>query len=211
MHCDYTIYDTLYDEALRKGWPGWGGNERIAKGPAQVARILEKPYVPRSGRVLELGCGEGHLCRLFAARGYNVTGIDVSSRAIAWALEKEVDQKRVIYVQGNLCESGVLAGENFDLIVDGNCLHCILGGDRPLFLQNVQRLLSADGIFFVSSLCSKGDLAVTLKHAGQPYRHIASLNSLLLELEQAQFQVLEWVVYARDKYNHISVFTRKSR
>jgi 2-polyprenyl-3-methyl-5-hydroxy-6-metoxy-1,4-benzoquinol methylase len=210
MHSNYSIYDALYDEAQRKGWPGWGGKTRIAKGPDQVARILEKPYVPSSGKVIELGCGEGHLCRLLAVRGYSVTGIDVSSKAIEWALEKEGDQKNITYVQGNLCHSEVLSGECYDLVVDGNCLHCILGEDRPLFLENVQRLLAERGILFVSSLCSKSDQSVTLMHARQPYRHVASISRLLSELENAQFQVLEWVVNERENHNHINVFARKS-
>lgn len=210
MHGDYSIYDTLYNEVKRKGWPGWGGKARIAKGPDQIARILEKPYVPSSGKVIELGCGEGHLCRLLAVRGYSVTGIDVSRKAIEWALEKEGEQKKITYIQGNLCHSEVLADERFDLVVDGNCLHCILGKDRSLFLRNVRRLLSDGGIFFVSSLCSKVDLPVTLMHAGQPYRHIASISSLLLEQANAQFQVLEWVVYEREEHNHINLFARKN-
>jgi SAM-dependent methyltransferase len=208
MHSDYLIYDSLYDDAQRKGWPGWGGPARIAAGPAQVSRILEKNYVPRLGQALELGCGEGHLCRLLAAQGYSVTGIDISGKAIAWAIDKRDDTKNITYVQGNLCHSDVLAGESFDLIVDGNCLHCIMGDDRALFLGNVQRLLSADGIFFVSSLCSKDDASVTLTHGGKPYRFIPSIESLLKELESEQFQVLDWEVDEREEYNHIRVFTR---
>jgi len=88
-------------------------------------------------------------------------------------------------------------------------LHCILGEDRPLFLRNAHRLLSVGGIFFVSSLCSKGDLSVTLTRAGKPYRHVTSISSLLLELKNAQFQVLKWIVYDREEHNHINVFARK--
>ncbi len=190
MHGDYSIYDTLYDEARRKGFPGWGGKARIAKGYTQVAKILENPYVPKSGKVVELGCGEGHLCRLLAAHGYSVTGIDISGKAITWALEKEGFQQAIKYVQGDLCQSEVLVDECFDLAVDGNCLHCILGEDRPLFLRNVHRLLSVGGIFFVSSLCSKSDVSVTLMRAGQSYRHVTSISSLLFELKSAQWFLL---------------------
>jgi predicted TPR repeat methyltransferase len=206
MHNDYLIYDTLYKETMQKGWPGWGGEARIAAGPAQIARIVEKPYLPRFGHTLELGCGEGHLSRLLSAYGYSVTGIDVSSKAIAWALEKENNLKTVTYVQGNLCQSDVLTGERYDLIVDGNCLHCILSDDRPLFLLNVRRHLSVDGIFFLSSLCSKDDMSVTLTHAGQPYRYVPSIEYLPQELENAQFQILDWEVRKRKKHNHINVF-----
>lgn len=209
MNNDYTIYDSLYEEARRNGWQGWGGDARIATGPAQVARIVDKPFVPKAGRALELGCGEGHLCRLLAARGYSVTGVDVSSQAIAWALEKRSAEEAIAYIQGDLCQPGILANERFVLIVDGNCLHCILDEDRPFFLRNVRRLLSEQGIFFVSSLCTKDDRSITLSRAGRPYRHVPSVACLLQELAEAQFEIVEWEVRERNEHDHISVFARR--
>ena len=43
------------------------------------------------GEVLELGCGEGHIARLLAGKGYRVTGVDISPTAIQWAKEKTLD------------------------------------------------------------------------------------------------------------------------
>jgi 2-polyprenyl-3-methyl-5-hydroxy-6-metoxy-1,4-benzoquinol methylase len=208
MQSDYSIYDSLYEEAKRNNWNGWGGNSRIASGPEQLLRILEKPYVPRNGRALELGCGEGHLCRLLSRQGFEVTGVDISTIALDWAAEKQSDAS-VQYVRADLCQPCVLEGEIFDLVVDGNCLHCILGEDRVAFLKNVYRLLSCRGIFFVSSLCVKDGGAVTIPRAGQPYRFVPSIEHLLQELDQTQFVVLDWEVRTRDKFNHLNVFARK--
>lgn len=208
MRGNYTIYDSLYQEAKQNGWNGWGGNSRIANGPTQLRRILEKPYVPQNGCALELGCGEGHLCRLLSAQGFDVTGVDVSKIAIDWAIEKRSDTS-VQYVHADLCLPGLFEGKTFDLIVDGNCLHCILGEDRMAFLDNVYRLLSRDGIFFVSSLCTRDAESVTTQRAGQPYRFVPSVARLLQELEQAQFSVVDWSVKQRDEFNHIHVFVKK--
>lgn len=209
MRGDYLIYDSLYEEAKRNGWSGWGGNCRIASGPEQVQRILEKPYVPRNGRALELGCGEGHLCRLLFRQGFDVTGADVSKVALDWAKGKQSGAS-VRYVHANLCQPSVLEGEVFDLVVDGNCLHCILGEDRLAFLSNVYRLLTGGGVFFVSSLCARDAKSVTIERAGQSYRFVPSVEYLLRELDQAQFAVLDWEVRERDEFSHINVFARKS-
>lgn len=40
-------------------------------------------------RVLDYGCGVGYVCSLFADRGYDVTGIDVSPAALAIARDRE--------------------------------------------------------------------------------------------------------------------------
>src|SRR5438046_115741 len=50
--------------------------------------ILERiwlPRVPAKGRILDVCCGTGYLAGLLAARGYRVTGIDVSPAMIAHA------------------------------------------------------------------------------------------------------------------------------
>jgi SAM-dependent methyltransferase len=208
MRGDYAIYDSLYEEAKRNGWSGWGGHSRMAAGPEQLGRIMEKPYVPRSGRALELGCGEGHLCRLLCARGFDVTGVDVSKVALDWAVEKQVGAP-IRYVHANLCEPGVLEGERFELVVDGNCLHCILSEDRVVFLSNVYRLLSRDGVFFVSSLCTRDSGSVMVRRADQPYRFVPSVAGLLQELEHVHFAVEDWEVSERDEFNHVRVFARR--
>ena len=209
MSGDYSIYDSQYEEAKRNGWNGWGGNCRIASGPEQLQRILEKPYVPRSGRALELGCGEGHLCRLLSRQGFEVTGADVSKVALDWAEGKQSGPS-VRYVHANLCQPSVLEGDVFDLVVDGNCLHCILGEDRVAFLNNVYRFLSSGGIFFVSSLCARDEKSVTIERAGQSHRFVPSVECLLRELDQARFAVLDWEVRERNEFSHINVFARKS-
>jgi SAM-dependent methyltransferase len=50
--------------------------------------ILERiwlPRVPDGARVLDVCCGTGYLAGLLAARGFHVTGIDLSSEMIAYA------------------------------------------------------------------------------------------------------------------------------
>jgi SAM-dependent methyltransferase len=52
--------------------------------------ILERIWLaglPPGARVLDVGCGAGHLASLLTARGYGVTGIDVSSAMIRHARE----------------------------------------------------------------------------------------------------------------------------
>ncbi|MGR5275010.1 class I SAM-dependent methyltransferase, partial [Vibrio alginolyticus] len=75
---------------------GWGGNERMSKA-VLVERFLELFKRPVQGKLLELGCGEGHHCRAFQKLGFEVAGIDISPTAIEWAKEKA----RATGVEGN--------------------------------------------------------------------------------------------------------------
>jgi len=205
---DYSIYDSLYESARNLGWPGWGGNDRVAKGPEKLKHILSKSYVPKHGRALELGCGEGHLCRLLETRGFETTGVDISGVAIGWAREKAAETSAARYVRADLCAPDVLSGERFDLIVDGNCLHCIIGEDRVQFLHNARRLLADDGVFFISSLCSKNGKNRILMRDARPYRQVPSAWNLEQEIAAAGFEILDCDIHIRSEHNHINLFVR---
>ena len=190
MKADYPVHDRLYREARAKGWDGWGGNERIAYGSIWIEQLLSYDEVPKMGQVLELGCGEGHYSRLLAEKGYQVTGVDISPAAIEWAKEKNQETDHHIqYLELDLTKTGVLSGKTFDFIVDGNCLHCIIGEDRQTFLANVHRLLKANGLFYVACKCSQSANNEVVEFEGRPYRYIANQASLHAELEAAGFEI----------------------
>ena len=190
MKADYFVHDRLYKEARAKGWDGWGGNDRIAYEHKWVEHLFAYDEVPKMGEVLELGCGEGHLARLLAEKGYRVLGVDISPTAIQWAKEKTLETGlKVEYLELDLTKSGVLHGKAFDLIVDGNCLHCIIDQDRKTFLANVHRLLKVKGIFFVFSKCTTLANDEVVEFEGKPYRYVPSRENLHRELEVAGFEI----------------------
>lgn len=65
-----------------------GGSRRLnayhaAFQERALERALSRCGSPAGARVLEVGCGNGRWCRLLAARGADVTGIDLSPDAVA--------------------------------------------------------------------------------------------------------------------------------
>lgn len=209
MKGNYLIHETMYQDARAAGWDGWGGKKRL-DNPALVSRFFELKGLPDSKRLLELGCGEGHHCRAFALSGYEVTGVDISLTAIEWAREKAANTGiKGTFISTDLTDSALSLVGDYPVIIDGNCLHCIIGEDRVTFLMNVYNLLSREGVFFVSSLCTKGHESDLMKKEGLPYRHISSANDLLLELEHAGFNPLQTKIYERETHNHITIHAIK--
>ena len=210
MKPNYQVHEIMYVAARQAGWEGWGGNERMSKA-VLVDRFLAVGDNPKQGKLLELGCGEGHHCRAFSKLGFEVTGIDISPTAIAWAKEK-AKEARIAgkYYIADLTAESLELPERYDVVIDGNCLHCIIGADRATFLSHVYRSLSESGVFFVSSLCSKDENSYETYKDGSPYRHITSQSGLVTELEQAGFQVINVSTHERDSSNHITVYAVKA-
>ncbi|MEM7034430.1 MAG: class I SAM-dependent methyltransferase [Chloroflexota bacterium] len=199
MRPDYSVHDKKYIEARAKGWNGWGGDERIAHEHIWLERLFSFSQVPKSGQALELGCGEGHYARLLAEKGYTVLGVDVSPTAITWAEEKTQDSGLAVsYQEVDLTETGVLKGQRFDLIADGNCVHCIIGADRAVFLDNAHRLLKDNGLFYISSLCSHSGKDEVVELDGKPYRHVPTLDNFHAELEATGFNIQQSVFHKKD-------------
>jgi 2-polyprenyl-3-methyl-5-hydroxy-6-metoxy-1,4-benzoquinol methylase len=212
MKADYSVHDRQYIEARAKGWHGWGGNERMAHEHIWVERLFAYDEIPKMGDVLELGCGEGHYARLLAEKGYRVIGVDISPTAIQWAKEKTLETgHQVEYLAIDLTKPGVLRGKTFDLIVDGNCFHCIIDQDRKIFLANVQRLLKVNGVFFVYSKCSHAANAEVAEFEGKPYRYVPSQENLHRELEAAGFEIKKSDFHRREvgAHSHCTVHLTK--
>ena len=162
-------------------------------------------------RVLELGCGEGHLCRLLSRQGFQVMGVDISDIAIAWAQQKNKQYRtHVDYLSADLTDAALNLNRKFDLIVDGNCLHCITGDSRRVFLANAIKHLNDHGTLFISSLCSKDETNHLIEQYDLNYRFIPGPQFLLAELQHNGFTIIAKHIYQRKKHNHINIWLSKS-
>ena len=95
-------------------------------------------------RILDVGCGTGHLACALAERGHAVTGLDPAAGMLAVARGRP-GSNRVRWIQGD-ARSAVL-GERFDLaIMTGHVFQVFLeDADVRAVLQTVRRHLAPGG------------------------------------------------------------------
>lgn len=199
-------YDAQYRRLRAAGHPGWSGSQthRNLARMAETLRRLQQDFLPPPpARVLELGCGNGiSTCWLLARRGYDVHGIDLSGEAIAWARAHfAASALPGVFHHGNVCKMVCFSGASFDVVVDGSCLHCLIGDDRARGLTEVRRILRPQGVFVVSSMCGppKSEAAIArfdprnghLLENGKPYRTLKPLSEIVRELTLAGFELLD--------------------
>lgn len=141
------IYD---DAAFLAGYSEFPRSREGLSGTSEwpALRALLPPV--RGRRVIELGCGFGHLCRWLATEGaQSVLGMDLSEKMLARAAA-ETHNAAVTYRRADL-DSLVLEPATAELIVSSMTFH---------YVENFARLI---GTIF-AALAPGGDLVFSVEH-----------------------------------------------
>lgn len=94
------------------------------------------------GKALDLGCGTGTNAVAMAQRGWRVTGVDFSPKAIAAARRKAAQTDlQIQFHEASVADLGFLFGP-FDYALDIGCLFALKPEERQKYAAHLQRLLS---------------------------------------------------------------------
>lgn len=155
----YERHEIVYQQMKKKGIRSWDLRDPKRRSEIEVVDrkfiydILAKPWAPKKGKVLEIGCGTGPILRLVCKKGFSGLGIDISKTAITMAKEQSKGYN-VKFKVADICTELLAKPETFDLVIDGHCLHCIIDAqERKKVLGNVFRLLKPGGLFIVLTMC----------------------------------------------------------
>src|SRR4028119_1236152 len=101
-----------------------------------------------TGTALDLGTGPGTQAMSLAARGFKVTGTDISSTAIekaqAVAKEKGLD---ILWRQDDILNSSL--DQKFDVVLDRGCFHVFPPEQRQDYVRVVDGLIKPNGYLFL--------------------------------------------------------------
>jgi 2-polyprenyl-3-methyl-5-hydroxy-6-metoxy-1,4-benzoquinol methylase len=112
--------------------------------PSELAQVLIN-NIPIGGSILDLGCADGRDAKIFSERGYNVTGIDLSTKLLEIARVKaplaqfkQMDMRNLDF-----------SSESFDGIwAVASFLH-LPRGDISTVLKKCYEVLKPNGIIYV--------------------------------------------------------------
>jgi 2-polyprenyl-3-methyl-5-hydroxy-6-metoxy-1,4-benzoquinol methylase len=131
-----------------------GGNSQISRAAvSDMKQATAKLYLTevrsysglRSGRLLEVGCGDGDFLVSAEAEGWQVTGVEYS----ASACEKARARLRYGEVQCGELHQARLPADHFDLCVLSDVIEHVR--DPLLFLQEIHRVLKPGGILMIAT------------------------------------------------------------
>jgi len=102
-----------------------------------------------AGNVLEIGCGTGSNSIWLAEQGFQVTGLDISSSAIAIAKERAAEKGVDCRLLVDDFFSCPFADAPFTFVFDRGCFHSAAGEEgRAKFVDRVASCLGTGGLWF---------------------------------------------------------------
>lgn len=130
----------------------------LGKPRRLLVDLVEKGVV-KPGKALDICCGAGTNTVYLAKKGFKVTGIDISSKAIEYAREKaeRANVKIRLMVQNFLALP--FEGEEFDFVFDMGCFHHVEIEDRDTFIGGVFRVLKKGGLYLMTCFSHKNGRA----------------------------------------------------
>lgn len=104
--------------------------------------------------ILDAGCGGGYLCRQLAGKGSRVVGVDISTKFIQIARQKEkADPLNIRYYSASLHNLPMLKDETFDIIISNLVLMDVANLNKAV--KELRRVLKKDGklVFSIMHPC----------------------------------------------------------
>lgn len=143
----YHAYEDRYKDVYRQGVKYWCDFPwEVREDLTGLDSVLDFAGArPGIHRVLEPGCGEGHLALALIQRGFDYLGIDLAPSALEKArlrLKEAglVDHAR--FILHDATDLSFLPAASFDLAIDNKFLHMlVVDQDRQKYLSSLRRVL----------------------------------------------------------------------
>jgi len=166
----------------------------LTQPPQLLVEAVESGQI-KPCKAVDLGCGAGNYAVWLAGMGFDMTGFDISPKAIEIArkLAEDSDVSCRFEAVDMLGDMSKYYGY-FDFAFDWEVLHHIMPEDRPRYLDNIQKILKSEGIYFSVSFSDKD----TAFSGGEKY-HMTQLGTTLYfsseeelrELYLPRFEIIE--------------------
>lgn len=168
--------------------------------------------LPKKAKILDIGCGPGRDAKLFLSHGFDVTGIDISSKMIQVAKENAPGGS----FQVMDIESLNFPSETFDGIWANNSLLHIPKKNMPFVFQKMCEALKPNGILYVSLKQSEESEALMpdSRYKGlEKFWAFYDQSELLTLLNKTNFQIIDTNIVEKKRpyetHNLIRIFARK--
>lgn len=147
---DMLFHRILFTFMYRRGRTPWD----TGISPPELVEAVEGAGAMPPGRALDLGCGTGTNCLYLARHGWQATGVDITTPAIAQARKKARAAGKlpgaVRFIRGDVTHLDRLPiGAPCSLILDLGCLHGLPTDRRPAYAAGVAHYATPGALYLL--------------------------------------------------------------
>lgn len=148
------FFKKAYDLGDQRVSAGYGWPLEVDSQQLKFLSIIKQNL--RSGKALDIGCGQGRHTFMFAENGFEAYGIDFLERPIAEAIDRAKTEKNpgVHFSVMDALNLDFL-DNYFDVVLDWSVLDHIYPKDWSTYVRNIDRVLKKDGYLILSEFSSK--------------------------------------------------------
>ena len=112
--------------------------------PEEIIELVENGNI-KPCKAIDIGCGEGYYSIYLASKGFQVTGIDISEKAIQYAKENAAKKGvNVKFIARDIADLGNLK-EKFDFVLEWGIMHIIMPPKRKEYVEKISNILNDGG------------------------------------------------------------------
>jgi len=179
------IFEQIYEKP-RAPWT------RIEPPQVLVELIKSKKISPC--KTIDIGCGEGFYSIYLASKKFDVTGIDISKRAIQYAKGNAASRGvNVCFVAMDIANLEQL-NKKFDFVLEWGLMHHIMPSQRRKYVEDIADLLNKGGKYLSACFNEQspefGGLGKYRKSPSGTRLYFSSQNELR-ELFEPRFHINE--------------------
>ena len=113
-----------------------------AKKPSMFAEFC-LPFLPKQGKILDLGTGQGQDAVFFHKLGYEVVGIDYSEQAVASA---KAHYPNIKFIKADIANGLPFKDQEFDVVYSHLALHYFDHRTTEKIFKDIHRILKPNGV-----------------------------------------------------------------
>lgn len=167
----YGSYVSAFKDAAQTQSPVLTAQQRRAYAAYVLPLIVE---LPKSSRILDVGCGDGSLLAFLKERGYSdIEGVDCSAEQIARAAARGVQARK-----GNLFDSLEAEAGTCDVVVAIDVIEHLTKSELVRFGNAVHRALKPGGRFVIQTPNGEGLFAGHIVYGDLTHETIFNDSSL---------------------------------
>src|SRR4030042_2956987 len=162
--------------------------------PVALLELIESGRISPC-KAIDLGCGTGNYTIYLSEKGFDMTGVDISPKAIEIAKENSRKKKVLCnFIVADLLGDLGQIGETFDFAYEWELLHHIFPIQRKRYVENISRLLNIKAkylsVCFSEKDCQFGGMGKYRKTRLGTYLYFSSEGEIR-KLFSSYFKILD--------------------